>query len=1659
MSDGPDPAAEGHRLAGDHAAWMRWGPYLAERAWGTVREDYSPDGAAWEYLPHEHARSVAYRWNEDGMAGVCDERQRLCLALALWNGHDPILKERMFGLAGPEGNHGEDVKEYWWYTDAVPSHAWLRWQYAYPLDGYPYTELVAENARRRDRGRADPRASEPEYELLDTGVFDPQPDGGARWADVTVEVAKAAPDDLVVRIRVENMSAAPASVHVLPTLWFRNTWSWRPGAAVPALSWRQGAVRVDHPDLPPMVLAAGPGPGTAAEPVPLFCDNETNTRRRYGTPGPAFPKDGINDHVVLGAATVNPALTGTKAALWYRLELAGYEVAEVVVRLAETGTRAGAGAEDLPDTGEQARAVLSARLAEADAFHAALVPPGATTAERLVARQAVAGLVWSKQFYRYDVGAWLDGDPAFPPPPAERLNGRNSGWRHVDNADVLSMPDPWEYPWYAAWDLAFHTVAWARVDPQFAKQQLLLLLREWYLHPNGQLPAYEWAFGDVNPPVHAWAALRVFELDGGTDHDFLERVLHKLLLNFTWWVNRKDAEGNNIFEGGFLGMDNIGPIDRSHQVPDGATLEQSDATAWMAMFCLDLLAICLELGARHDPVYQDLATKFLEHFAYVATAMRDSRLWDEQDGFYYDALSVGGRTQQLRVQSMVGLVPLFAVRILPAEVLAATPDFAAHLRRFLADRPGYAAAVTGDDPLPAGGAGPDGSHLLAIIDLPRLGRILARVLDEQQFLSPHGIRSLSRAHRDNPFVLDLGGGTTAAVDYEPAESTSGLFGGNSNWRGPVWFPVNHLLVESLRRYAGWPAGLPRRSCRPAAGRAFRWPPRRTRSPPGWWRSSCRTPRGCAPWCARAMTGCLPAGARGSPSTSTSTATPAPGWAPPTRRGGRPWCSTRSSSSPLAVPADRPSATRVARLKPGRRRGDTPRVAPPRRLAPGGCRRPLAAAAALLAGVGAIGLPRAAAGFTAVATNAGSTWSAVAPFPDYPAAATANGPWAYYRGEEAPSAAAARSAVDSSGNSHPGTYHGTTDGPSTWWTLDEGAGTAVEDSSGAANPGTLTGLCGWGAGMMGGALTLDGTSCAVAGSGPAVRTASSFSVAAWVRLDADTGSDQAAVSQAGVHTAAFTLGFDAAGGTWAFSVAGSDAAAPAAVTVRSTDLVTPGRWAALAGVYTASSGQISLYVDGALIGSAPWSSSWDATGVLEVGRARANDAEAEYFDGMVDDVRVYGRALSAAEAAALARDPARVHWSFSEGTGTSTADTGSAADTGTLAGGASWAGPAGGHTGDAVAFGGTGGNGYVDGAGPAVHTDADFSVSAWVYLDPAAGLDADRVAVSQAGSTVSGFSLQFWAATGGWAFALPGADSDPAADAPDVVVSTTAAATGTWVHLVGVYDHGAGTLTLYVDGTPQGSSVAHPSNWDAAGVLEVGRARHTGVGAKPWYGKVDDVEVFQRALAGDDVKPLRGGVQPSTTVRADMTAGIIGALQGSQQGLQSSTAIAFAGSAGASYDSSVIGPPTFTVECWVRSSEPTGGAIAGFSASASGYTTVNDRVIYLDSAGRLTFGTKPASTPLTVASQLSYTDGRWHFLAASLGAAGLRLYVDGALVAANAAVTTAGAYTGYARWGGLPLTGWPNRPHNDYLVGSIDELAVYTTQLSDAQVAEQYHTDH
>ena len=754
------------------AAWRAWGPYLSERAWGTVREDYSASGEAWDYFPHDHARSRVYRWNEDGMAGICDERQTFCLALALWNGVDPILKERMFGLAGPEGNHGEDVKDCWWYLDSTPTHSWMTWRYHYPQRSFPYTDLVAENRRRSK--------DEPEYELVDTGVF-----AENRYWSVTVDYAKAAPTDLCLRITVDNRGPETARLHVLPTLWFRNTWAWGLPRQLHVPQIRGGdssTLVAQHQQLGSLVLA---GDGTAES---LLCDNETNTQRLYGVPGrSAYPKDGINDHVVAGAATVNPDGVGTKGALWYRLDVAAGVKAVIRLRLT-AGERAGA-------FGTEFNEVMTARRAEADEFYRALTPAESSDQDAMVLRQAMAGMLWGKQFFHYDVARWLDGDPAGPPPPPQRLHGRNSAWRHLNNHDVISMPDPWEYPWYAAWDLAFHCVPLARLDPAFAKNQLLLLLREWYMHPGGQLPAYEWAFGDVNPPVHAWAALRVFENDGSRDYDFLARVLHKLLLNFTWWVNRKDSQGNNVFEGGFLGLDNIGPIDRSAALPLAGTLEQSDGTAWMAMYCLNLLEMALVL-AQHDRTYEDLATKFFEHFALIAAAAYDQGLWDPTEGFFYDVLSAAdGRRIPLRVRSLVGLLPLCATTTLGTATLQRLPEFAGRLRWFLTNLPQYA-GVVGETHVRDGAEG----RLLSMVGPEQLRRILEPMLSEQEFLSPHGLRSVSRRHRDAPFVLDLPE-LHASVDYEPAESTSGLFGGNSNWRGPVWFPVNYLIIEAIGRFA------------------------------------------------------------------------------------------------------------------------------------------------------------------------------------------------------------------------------------------------------------------------------------------------------------------------------------------------------------------------------------------------------------------------------------------------------------------------------------------------------------------------------------------------------------------------------------------------------------------------------------------------------------------------------------------------------------------------------------------------------------------------------------------------------------------------------------------------------------------------------------------
>ena len=764
--------------------WRQFGPYLSERQWGTVREDYSPHGTAWDYLPHDHARSRAYRWGEDGIGGFCDAQQLLCLSVALWNTRDSILKERLFGLAGPEGNHGEDVKEIYYYLDATPSHSYMRMLYKYPQAPFPYEELVAGN---RARGKADP-----ELELLDTGVFD---DG--HYFDVFIEYAKHAPDDVLMRVRVCNRGPHDAPVVVIPQAWFRNTWSWGRWPDRPSMR-REGrnSVEITHAILGSFVLHCD-NPDRLA-----FCDNDTNLPRLYASPAAgAFFKDGLHELIVHGREdAVNPAETGTKVGvIWERTVPAGSEV-EFRLRLSRP---------DAGDPFEGFDEIVARRQTEADEFYDTVHGNIADADMRRVQRQALAGMLWSKQFYYFDVPQWLEGDPGQPEPPRERRTGRNREWTHLNNADIVSMPDKWEYPWYAAWDLAFHCIPLAQVDPEFAKQQLVLLTREWYMHPNGQLPAYEWALGDVNPPVHAWAAWRVFEIDRaqrGDDGDleFLERILHKLLLNFTWWVNRKDAHGLNLFQGGFLGLDNIGVFDRSAPLPADGHMEQADGTAWMAMYALNLLRISLELAARR-PVYEDIATKFFEHFLYIAGAMRNVGgkgidLWDEQDGFFYDVLHFdsadGSRCESLplKVRSLVGLIPLFAVETLSSELLDRLPGFRLRMDWFLQYRPDLASLISRwQEP----GAGD--RHLLSLLRGHRMKQLLRRMLDETEFLSDFGVRALSRYHDAHPYRVELGG-ATHTVRYQPGESDSGLFGGNSNWRGPIWMPLNYLIIESLRKF-------------------------------------------------------------------------------------------------------------------------------------------------------------------------------------------------------------------------------------------------------------------------------------------------------------------------------------------------------------------------------------------------------------------------------------------------------------------------------------------------------------------------------------------------------------------------------------------------------------------------------------------------------------------------------------------------------------------------------------------------------------------------------------------------------------------------------------------------------------------------------------------
>jgi hypothetical protein len=762
--------------------WKRWGPYVSDRAWGTVREDYSGYGTAWDYFPHDHARSRAYRWNEDGLLGISDRHQRICFALALWNGRDPILKERLFGLTGNEGNHGEDVKEYYFHLDSTPTHSYMRALYKYPQAAYPYRELVEENARR-GRGA-------PEYELVDTGVF-----AESRYFDVEIEYAKADTDDLLIRISVTNRGPEDAALRLLPTVWFRNTWAWHADAAKPQLR-ADGldTIRLEEPSYGARWLYC-----EGAEAL-LFTDNETNTARIFGTPTIGYAKDGINDFVVDGRhEAINPAGIGTKAAADYALRVPAGGTAVVRLRLSDHSV------DRLPGGpfGATFEQMFARRRREADEFFAEVIPGELGADGQQVMRQSLAGVLWSKQYYHYVVRYWLQGDLTQPVPPASRLTGRNSEWPHLYNADVISMPDKWEYPWYAAWDLAFHCLALALVDPQFAKDQLVLMLREWYMHPNGQLPAYEWAFGDVNPPVHAWAAWRVYKIEkkrtGVGDRAFLERVFQKLLLNFTWWVNRKDAEGRNVFQGGFLGLDNIGVFDRSAALPTGGHLEQSDGTSWMAMYCLNMLSIASEL-ADENPAYEDMASKFWEHFLYIAHAMGThgddgGGLWDDEDGFFYDVLHRDdGSKLPLKVRSIVGLIPLFAVETLEPEMLDKLPGFRRRLEWFIDHRPDLTRHVACMRT-----PGRSERRLLSVVDEDRLRQVLKVMLDESEFLSPHGVRALSRRHLAEPYTLVVDG-HEHRVAYEPAESSTGLFGGNSNWRGPIWFPVNFLLVESLQKF-------------------------------------------------------------------------------------------------------------------------------------------------------------------------------------------------------------------------------------------------------------------------------------------------------------------------------------------------------------------------------------------------------------------------------------------------------------------------------------------------------------------------------------------------------------------------------------------------------------------------------------------------------------------------------------------------------------------------------------------------------------------------------------------------------------------------------------------------------------------------------------------
>ncbi|MDB5154214.1 MAG: glucosidase [Mucilaginibacter sp.] len=758
-------------------AWKKWGPYVSDRQWGTVREDYSANGDAWNYVTHDMARSKAYRWNEEGIAGICDELQLVCFSLVLWNKKDPILKERYFGLSNPEGNHGEDVKEVYYYLDSTPTHSYMKMLYKYPQQEYPYSWLVEEN-RRRTR-------NDPEFELIDTGIFDQN-----KYFDVFTEYAKNSPGDILIKITVHNRGDQDAALNVLPTIWFRNTWDWGYDDYMPRLAEDSpGVMDVYHKDLGQFWLK------TEGEPGFLFCDNETNTSRLYNyNDGKEFYKDGINDHLIHGANTINPKKLGTKACVNYDITVAAKQSITLRLRLTQDGKNAF----------DDFDAIFNDRKAQADEFYNTLQQHSSDTDHGMIQRQAFAGMLWSKQYYHYDIHTWLNGDPKEPKPPVERLNGRNNKWQHLNTRAIISMPDKWEYPWFASWDLAFHCLPLANVDMAFAKRQLLLLTRDWYMHPNGQLPAYEWDFGDANPPVLAMVTWTIYKQDkdangGKGDMRFLERIFHKLMLNFTWWVNRKDTQGNNIFEGGFLGLDNIGVFDRNAQLPNGQQLEQADGTSWMAMYSLNLLRIASELTSN-NAAYADIASKFFEHFIYIVGAMSDlgqnnEGLWDEEDGFFYDQLrSPDNSTQKMKIRSIVGLIPLFATEILDDSDITDSPIFKDRMKWFTDNRPDLASLVSRWNEKNG-----EGKHLLSLLRGYRMKSLLRYMLDENEFLSEYGIRSVSKYYLNNPYRIQVDG-HEFSVKYLPAESDSGLFGGNSNWRGPIWVPINYLIIDSLHRF-------------------------------------------------------------------------------------------------------------------------------------------------------------------------------------------------------------------------------------------------------------------------------------------------------------------------------------------------------------------------------------------------------------------------------------------------------------------------------------------------------------------------------------------------------------------------------------------------------------------------------------------------------------------------------------------------------------------------------------------------------------------------------------------------------------------------------------------------------------------------------------------